>query len=76
MTLPEEASADVAVCLAAHLKKLMSSDGSLVEMNAVIFEISCCCDNFPVGMHAVRLSVMPALLLMKTCLQCCIMELR
>jgi hypothetical protein len=27
-------------------------------------------------MHAVRLSVLPALLLMKTCLHCCIMELR
>lgn len=76
MTLPEEVSADVAVCLSAHLKKLMSSDGSLVEMNAAIFEISCCFDNFPVGVHAVRLIVMPTLLLMKTCLQCCIMELR
>lgn len=41
MTLPEEACADVAVCLSAHLKKLMSSDGSLVEMNAAIFEVSC-----------------------------------
>lgn len=76
MTLPEEVCADVAVCLSTHLKKLMSSNGSLVEMNEVIVEISCCFDSFPVGMHALSLCVMPAMLLMKTCLQCCIMELR
>jgi len=76
MTLPEEAHADIAVCLSAQLTKLMTSDGCLVEMNSAIAAVSCCFDNFPIGMHAVTLSVLPALGLMKTCLKCCIMQLR
>jgi hypothetical protein len=55
MTLPEEGHIDVAVCLCTHLKKLMTSDGNLVEMNAVIVVIGCCFDNFPIGVHAVTL---------------------
>jgi hypothetical protein len=76
MILPEEGHIDVAVCLSAHLNKLMTSDVNLVEMNAVIVVIGCCFDNFPIGVHAVTLSVLPALKLMKTCLKCCIVELR
>jgi hypothetical protein len=76
MTLPEEAHIDVAVCLSAHLNKLMTSDGNLDEMCAVIVIISCCFDNFPIGVHAVTVSVMPALRLMETSLKYCIVELR
>lgn len=76
MALPEEAHTDVAVCLSAHLIKLMSSDRSLVEMNSVIAAVGCCFDNFPIGVLAATISVLPALRLIKTCLKYCIMELR
>ncbi|KDR11633.1 hypothetical protein L798_13959 [Zootermopsis nevadensis] len=75
MALPEEAHTDVAVCLSAHLIKLMSSDRSLVEMNSVIAAVGCCFDNFPIGVLAATISVLPALRLIKTCLKYCIMEL-
>jgi hypothetical protein len=76
MALPEEAHTDVAVCLSAQLIKLMTSDRNLVEMNSVIAAVGCCFDNFPIGVHAAALSVLPALRLIKTCLKCCITELR
>lgn len=76
MALPEEAHADAAVCLSARLMKLISLDRNLIEMNTAIAAIGCCFENFPIGVHAATIIVLPALRLIKTCLKCCIMELR